>query len=224
MSSPDAVPPEDSASSKSDSVLFSIPYQWDRGDPEKNTRILDFLSAHPWWITVPTDEAGRRVLYASMMVDPRNHLREVWNGGELVGMLYLGDVVPNVGGTVHWIFMDKNLVGKRRLLQRWLGQCFTEFNLQRLTLYVPAFIERMETFARRSLGFTYEGEGLARKALTDPGSAGQVKLRVKVENPHIWLARLGSRRERSHWHEGAWHDIHVLRLLRSEYEAREAPV
>ena len=224
--SPGTAPPGDSESSKSASVLFTIPYQWDRGDPAKNTKILDFLSEHPWWITVPTDIDGRRRLYSAMMVNPQNHLREVWNGGELVGMLYLGDVIPGVSGTVHWIFMDKKLAGKRRLLWTWFGQCFTTHDLQRLTLYVPEFVGVLEDYARVKLGFKYEGQDRA-KAWLDEDAAGTGKRKRQVtttlENPHVWIARQGSRRERAHWHEGSWHDIHVLRLIRMEYEAQPAP-
>jgi hypothetical protein len=224
LTSPDVAQPEGSDSSKPADVLFTIPYQWDRGNRDKNTKILDFLCAHPYWVTVPLDEVGRRIHFTWILTDPKNRIREVWNGGELVGMLYLGDIVPYVSATVHWIFLDQKLAGKRRLLWAWMGECFREFDLQRLTFYAPDFLPVIEEYARRRFGFRYEGEVLVESDETIARSRhlhGKEKF-TPITSPSR-IARFGSRRERSHWHNGEWRDIIVLRLLRSEYDAREAP-
>lgn len=194
--------------------LFTIPYIWDSGNPAKNTKILDFVCAHPYWVTTPLDEEGRRITWAGVMVNPQNLIREVWDGGELVGMLYLGDITTRVNGVVHWMFLDHKLTGKRQILLDWFGQCFIEQDLQRLTVYCPEFVPTLEHYARRKLGFKYEGEDLARKL------SGLERLKKDPHHrPDLDVARLGSRRERSHWYEGQWWDITVLRLLRTEYEA-----
>ena len=171
--------------------------------------------AHPAWVSAPLDDLGRRVLFGMILTDSRNRLWEVWDGGNLVGVLYLGDIVPGVSATVHFVFLDRKLVGKRRTLLRWFGECFTAWDLQRLALYVPVTVEPLLHYARAKLGFRFEGERVVQghPAL---GTLG-------MENPHVWVARQGSRRERAHWddQQQVWQDVYTLRLLRDEYVARE---
>lgn len=186
-----------------------VPYVWDHGDPTKNTRILDHLCAHPGWISVPTaDEAERRVLYAQLLVDPDNQVWEVWRGAELVGILYLSQIT-GVDALLHFTFLDHNLIGKRRLLRRFLTQCF-EDGFQRLSMQIPVFVPQLLHFARRALGFRFEGEIACQ--------GHQLTPRLGIENPQVWIAKWGSRREQAHWHNGEWHDVHLLRLLKSEWE------
>jgi hypothetical protein len=220
-----AADPQAASASSSSGNLFTIPYRppepgtWDAGAAERLTRILDFLVAHPSWMAVPMGEPERRLAYGMVLTDPRNRIREVWNGGNLVGLLYLGEIQPLVSATVHFIFLDEVLIGKRRLLWKWFGECMTEWDLQRLTMLVPENVPVLERYARKKLHFKYEGED----RLVGHPTLDYLK-GVDHASSHVWVAKQGSRRERSHWSEGAWHDVIVLRLLRSEYEAQEPPM
>lgn len=206
--------PVDSASSKSASPLLTAPIRFPSGSRERDQVFLDFLVAHPSWLSVPLGDTERRVMFATILTDPRNRFWGVWDGENLVGVLYLGEIVPSVGATVHFVFLDRKLVGKRRTLTRWLGQCFAEYDLQRLAMKIPVPVDPLLSYARAKLGFKFEGEE------TVKGHPALAKL--GMENPHVWVARQGSRRERSHWQDGAWQDVYCLRLLRSEFDAREA--
>lgn len=199
------------------SPLLVQPYRWDQGNRDKNTTLLNFLVAHPAWMSMPLDDFGRRVQFGMILTDPRNRLWEVWDGENLVGVLYLGDIAPGVSATVHFVFLDRKLVGKRRVLLAWFGECFREWDLQRLGFLVPVNVDPLLHYARTKLGFRFEGERVVEghPALTHLG----------MENPHVWVAKQGSRRERAHWdaEKQVWQDVYTLRLLREEYEAREAP-
>lgn len=211
MTSPAPAPPAASDSSRSGSfgAFIVVPYDPLVGDPTKNTRILDQLCARPQWTRVPLDPARLRANYAALLTDPRHGVFEVWRGGDLVGILSLTGVVPGVDAILHFVFFDGNLVGKRRLLHQFIGKCFRDFGFQRLTMQVPEPVDPLIRFARVKLGFRYEGE--------DAIQAHPALPKLGMENPHVWVARQGSRRQHAHWQDGRWHDLIQLRLLASEY-------
>jgi len=60
--------------------------------------------------------------------------------------------------------------------------------VERLSLEIPENVASLISFARRKLGFTYEGGD-----------------------------RKGARREHSHFDGTRWHDTMLLRLLKSEF-------
>ena len=201
------------SSSPAPNPLLTAPVQFPSGDKDRDSELLDFLVAHPSWLSVPLDEEGRRIMFVVTLTDPRNRFWGVWDGGKLVGVLYLGEIVPALGATVHFVFLDRKLVGKRRTILRWLGECFTTYDLHRLAMKIPVTVDPLLSYARTKLGFKFEGEE------TVKGHAALAKL--GMENPHVWVAKQGSRREQSHWQDGKWQDVYHLRLLRSEYDARE---
>ena len=193
------------------------PLNFQRGDFNRITTLIDFLVQHPGWLSAPVEHPDAlRAIYTEALTNPKNRVWEVYDtSGTFVGVLHASDIRPLVTATVHWVFVDRELRGKKQLLLNWFGTLFHEFEFQRLTVMVPEFASTYLGYCRSKLGFQYEGQ----EALK-----GREDLRLLgMENPHVWVASRGSRRESSHWHEGQWHDVLVLRLLRSDYEAAHAP-
>jgi RimJ/RimL family protein N-acetyltransferase len=190
--------------------LLMVPYVWDQGDLTRNVKLLDHLVSHPQWIGNPNlSPEDLRLVHATILTDPRNRLFECWRGPEFVGVLYLTEIFPGVGATLHFTFLDAELRGKAKLLHQFIGRCFNEFGFHRLTMYIPEHVETLASYARRKLGFRFEGEP------RDHPLYGK----LGTENPSVWVARQGSRREKMHWDEktGQWSDLIVLRLLKDEY-------
>lgn len=199
------------------SQLMAVPYVWNKGNPIKNAVILDAVVKHPYWFSAPSTADERRKAAAWLLTSPENLTWEVWRGGDLVGILLLWRVSPKVDALFHFVFFDQNLVGKRTLLVKFLGYCFTELGFRRLTMEVPEFVRTLISFARRKLGFHFEGENRtvdhpAVQALGS-GTTG------RMQHPNLWVAQQGSRREGAHWHNGTWHDVICLRLTAEEYSA-----
>jgi hypothetical protein len=139
-----------------------------------------------------------------MLTDPCNVIWASYSGKTLTGIIFLSRVVPHIDALLHFLFLDKNLVSKRKLLQGIIRLCFTEFGFNRLSMEVPEGV-RLERFARRTLGFQLEGSDRPRnpevpKSLTDD-----------------WVARQGSRRQASHFDGTVWKDVLLLRLLACEW-------
>ena len=117
--------------------------------------------------------------------------------------MILTRLVPQVDALIHFLFLDKNLANKRKLLGKILTYCFTDLGFHRLSMEVPEGI-RLERFARKALGFRLEGE-------------------IRDRNPELpkcltndWVARQGSRIEQGYYDGQVWSDILRLRLLASE--------
>ena len=208
MTSPAPAPPADSGSSSVARFLL-VPYDPHRGPLEKNTLILDQLCARPQWTQAPLAPADLRANYAALLVDQKNGVFEVWRGDKLVGILTLHGIVPGVEATLHFVFFDGNLIGRRSLIRQFIGKCFRDFGFRRLVMAIPEPVETLVRFARK-LGFRYEGEMRLQHHAALPN--------LGMEHPHVWVAKQGSRREQAHWQDGSWRDLIVLRLLASEYE------
>ncbi len=187
------------------SGYMAIPFDPSRGDRNRITLILDTFCEHPSWMSLPVGPEVMRIVAAKILTDPENRIMEVWRGGEFVGLLLLTSIVPGVDALVHFVFFDRNLVGKRGLILNWLDQCFAELELQRVTMEVPETVEVLASFARRKLGFKYEGEDR------------QPELK---HQDAVHQAKQGSRKERAHFADGEWRDILRLRLLREERMGR----
>jgi hypothetical protein len=192
-------------------MLYARPYVWSEGNPLKNTILLDAFAAHPEFLTTPADPDTARRVGAYMLTHPEHIVFEVWKDQEITGVMILTRVVPRVDALLHFLFVDKDLVGKRKLLQNFIGYCFTDLGFNRLSMEVPEGV-KIERFARRVLRFRYEGESRPRnpelpKALDD-----------------VWLARQGSRREQSYSDGTTWKDIVLLRLLACEWVGERGEV
>jgi RimJ/RimL family protein N-acetyltransferase len=199
--------------------LIAIPYHPLEGNPIKNTIILDAAVAHPHWWSAPTTPEERRIAAAAMLTNPDHRTWEVWRGGDLVGILLLWRISLRVDALFHFVFFDRNLVGKRALLRNFLAYCFTDLGFVRLSMEVPEQVQTLISFARRKLGFKYEGEH--RQEDHEAVKSLGVGTTGKLQEPARWVAQQGSRRERAHWHEGEWRDLVCLRLLRDEYFGTE---
>lgn len=197
------------------SDFLVVPYYWASGNPVKNTQILDTFVKHPIWVAQESTEEERRILAAQILANPQNLVWEVWRGPEFSGVLLLQNVIPRVDALFHFLFVDGKLVGKRKLLRDFLGYCFRELGFERLTVQVPEFAGIYLDYLRLKMGFKYEGET---RATIHPKLMEFAALKPN-QRPPVWVASMGSRRERTHWHDGRWHDTIVLRLLRDEYNA-----
>lgn len=195
--------------------LLALPMDLDRGDPDRWLRLLDFTGDHPAWFSAPATKEEIMASGALILSDPRNLIYEVWRGGSFLGVITLTKINPRVDAVVHFVFMDRaNLKGKRDLLVNFLGTCYTDLGFRRLTIEVPEPFGTLTRFVRKHLGFTYEGE-LAilqeRPMIAAPIMGG--------DGWHTWTARVGSRRDQCHWHEGKLVDVLILRQTAPEYAA-----
>lgn len=197
--------------------LFAIPYEH---TVEKEATIVQQIGAHPWWFTGPQSPEQHLVAAAVLLHDPFNRQWEVWRGGQLVGIMMLSRIHWGADALVHFVFFDQDLAGKRQLLLQFLEYCLTDLGFTRLSFEVPEYATAILNFARRKLGFRFEGEDRVQQCLTDSGQAIRVKSmfrRNHREPVAVILAANASRRERSHWHKGSWHDVLCLRTTREEF-------
>lgn len=163
---------------------------------------------YPHWIGVETDVAQRAAILFSLFSDPRHLTWEVWKGNAIVGLIVLTDIKPTSDAILHFCFFDRVLIDKTRLLRRFLAYCFEDLRFRRISVQVPVFMGTLVSYYRRKLHFEYEGERAAKQHPT----VAQMRKRSPGEEVHVWLASVGSRRERAHWFEGKWHDVLCLRL------------
>ena len=184
---------------------------------EKLAIILDHAAEHPEWFAHASTEDERRQTAYWLLTQPTHLTWEVWRGGELVGILLLWRITPKVDALLHFVFFDRNLVGKVRLLRRFLRYCFEELGFQRISMEVPEDVEKLISFARRKLAFRFEGEDAVR---SHPLIAELQRATGSSGNPQTWAAKVGSRRERSHWRDGRWLDVVCLRLTAPDFRER----
>ena len=208
--SPAQAPPGDSGSSSPSGKLIVLPFRWNEGDPRRLTVILDHLVARPQWMNLPMVPEDLRTHYAHHLTNPIHRVFEVWQAGTLVGILTLHGIVPGVEAILHFVFFDGNLVGKRTLLKQFIAKCFRDHGVRRLVMQIPEPVDTLIRFARAKLGFRYEGEVVVAAHPSLPA--------LGMENPQVWVARQGSRKEQAHWLGDRWVDVIRLRLLASECE------
>lgn len=107
--------------------------------------------------------ANRLWRIASILNDPKAYVWEVWktddDGSEVIGIVYLTDIVVGGDATAHYVFFDDELHGKTKLLEQMIGWCFADHPddnwvaLKRLTVEVPEFAFALARHATRKLGF-----------------------------------------------------------------------
>lgn len=184
--------------------IWARRYHWQEVHPFENTMLLDAFVEHPEFLSYPAEPAFARAVGASLLESPANIIYTTYTDKVLTGVVILTRIVPRVDALLHFMFLDKDLVSKRKLLNNIIGVAFTDFGFNRLSMEVPEGV-RLERFARKVLNFRLEGENRPRnpempKSLTDN-----------------WVSRQGSRREGSYFDGTAWKDIVLLRLLASEW-------
>lgn len=180
----------------------------------KLAQILAAAESNPQWFGVESTGEDRQASAYWLLTNPQHLTWEVWRGEELVGILLLWRITPRVDALLHFVFFDHNLVGKVKLLRRFVRYCFEELGFQRISMEVPEDVEKMVSFVRRKLAFRFEGEQSVKQ---HPLIADLERWRGKEGNPHIWAAAVGSRKERAHWRDGIWQDLVCLRLTAPEY-------
>ena len=171
---------------------------------------LPNLFAMPW------DEDRRRLAIASWLTGLQNCFWSVWTGGTVVGMIGLTRIIVGLDAQAHLAFFDRQLWGKRALVQKMMAWAFESLELQRLSVEIPDHLDPLIRFARVKLGFRYEGERLAALHPKVRGLTAE-----RINGPDNWVAKFGSRRERMFRDmDGRWHDLITLRLMREECHSR----
>lgn len=188
----------DRNASTSFTMIFAVadylvtPYRPFGGYAAKNDIIIAKAVEHPERFLVSPRSGDPEVLVAQLLTDPRNASWEVWRNDTFVGILCLDRVVPFIDARLQFVFFDDELASKAPLLNEFVERCFVELGLQRLTFEAPEHMTMLTTFARRKLGFNYEGSD------TTTG---------------VGAARVGSRRDAA-YHDGErWCAVTVLRRL-----------
>lgn len=177
--------------------------------------VMEHALKHPYWFPAPSNDFDRAVSASMHLHDPLNRVWEVWRGGEFVGILLLWRISPGVDALCHFVFFDQQLVGKQKLLLAFLDHCYHDLGFRRISLEVPEFVGTLVSFARRKLGFHFEGEGRT----TEHPEVQRLAARGQMDRPNLWIAQQGSRREGCHWHRGVWHDVLCLRQTKEEFLA-----
>lgn len=212
--------------------LIAFPYEWEPPWMQPyNGMLLDEMERHPLFYSQPSTPEERRRSAAAMLVDSGSLRWGVWKESQFLGLLYLSSITPSHDSTVHFLFLDHNLVGKRALLRRFLRYCLTEIEFpgmlekgfRRLTALVPDDADKLVRFYRQ-LGFRFEGEALARRsgypvASSAPTSSGGARSRHLTATT---IAKYGSRVEAYYWRDDQWIDMVRLCLLRSEWGVEDA--
>lgn len=202
--------------------LFAIPFDLSRGNPDRVVRLLDHMMEHNHWFAPGStpDEARANAMW--LMTSPDEWRWEIWNGGQFAGMFLLSRVSPKVDALFHFTLLPSKesgvtLFGSRHLMWNFLGYVFDAFQLQRISVEIPDHHSKLAHWFRQRLGFRYEGEPSMDRLRKYKGLTI-----LDEQGAPAWVASQGSRRERAHWDGSKWADLMVLRLLRSEYEARRA--
>lgn len=197
------------------SELFAIPFD---STPAKVELILQECIKHPWWFSAPATDEERALSAAILIHDPYNKVWEVWRGGTFVGLLLLWRIQERVDAVMHFVFFDHNLIGKRSLILSFMGHCYQELGYRRLSVEVPEFKSALLGFARRKLGFRFEGEDVVHKMVIQHGLRLKDPYRANhKEVLSVVMAGAGSRREAAHWDNGQWYDVLCLRQTAEEY-------
>lgn len=103
---------------------------------------------------------NRLALVGAKLADPRARVWEVWKQGEnpdIVGIAYLTDIIPGGDAKAHYVFWDRDLMGKTQFLENMIQWCFTDhpnwIALRRLSVEAPTFGYAFIRHAYRKLGF-----------------------------------------------------------------------
>lgn len=142
----------------------------------------------------------------AMLLAPNARVWEVWrlHDPEVVGILYLTDIVPGNNATAHYAFWDGGIRSKTDVIQSMIDWVFADHDgwigLRRLTLEVPVYAYMLALHAEKKLGFGGDYQYRLRRGK----GHGKGNRNISVE---------GVKRKAIRW-RGADHDILVLGRLR----------
>lgn len=187
----------------------------------KISYLLDRLTEHDsWWSDY---QAGRREIAAAILISPDNFVFEVWRRGDTapdhqpVGLVVFTDITPHVDCQFHPIFFDgklANALGKRNILLSLLLWAFQNLGVERVSVEVPEFAGPLIGYARKKLGFRFEGEG---RIITRWTKVSRRRAERVQQTPTAAQAALGSRKHRIVRYRGEWHDLILLSVTRAEF-------
>ena len=139
------------------------PYQPLFGNQAKNDVLLAACQTYPERFLVSARSGDPRAQVAALVTDPRNACWEVWRDGAFVGILLLDRIVAGIDARWQFVFFDDDLQGKTALLREFARRCFHEAGLHRLTIEAPEHMSVLLSYARKALGFAYEGKQPSRR-------------------------------------------------------------
>lgn len=195
---------------------LAVPFRKDFTNPtseRKNVALLNGLVSLPGIFPLPYTDDLKRIALASLLTDPDNVVWEVWQGGELIGVMLIDHLIPNLEGRAHFGFFDRQLWGKRDLVIKMMAWAFEALNLQRIDVEIPETIDTLIRFCRVKLGFRYPGE---REASGHP-IVPKIEEKLRINGAAQWVAKFGSRKEKAHWNGDKFVDVVCLRVLREEF-------
>lgn len=188
-------------------------------NPAKVTYILDRMVEHDsWWSDF---QKGRRETAAAILANGlagEYRIFEIWQDRDIVGLVSFTDIVPQVDAKFHPLFFDgemSNALGKRGLALGLIDWAFRTIPLERLSAEIPEFRPALISYARKKLGFRYEGED--RTILFDPCAPRHHGKEGRRVTPRAGQAVLGSRKFRIVRYKGEWHDLILLSVTRDEF-------
>lgn len=135
-------------------------------NPEGWTKILDACTEHRPWYSDPQWEEGpeARRFYANEYIIKSwmagGLVWDVWRGDEVIGLLLIESVRPNVDAYGHFIFFDHELHGKQALCLSALDRAFQEYSLEVVRAEIPTYANSLAGWVRKALGFKYDAEWL----------------------------------------------------------------
>lgn len=118
-------------------MIYAKLFHWEQADPLEVTDLLNEFVDHPEYMAYPHSPEEIRVIGAKLLTDPMNLIWTTYSGKDLTGVMILTRIVPRVDALLHFLFLDKNLMGKRKLLNNLLGYCFQDLHFHRLSMEVP---------------------------------------------------------------------------------------
>ena len=134
--------------------------------PQRAAIISKILTETVKLETVFTDyvkgEEKRKESIARALTAPDSYVWEVWQqqGGlpvDIVGIIYLTKIRRGQDAVAHYVFFDRDLLGKTPLLQQILDWVFEDHDgwdaLQRVTLEIPDFAYSLAFHAQKKLEF-----------------------------------------------------------------------
>jgi RimJ/RimL family protein N-acetyltransferase len=102
---------------------------------------------------------ARKATIAGHLVALNTLAYEVWNDAELVGIMYVRDIVPGHDALAEFTFWDRDLRGKAQIINNTLDRAVFggDLKLHRVTTEVPVHMKALCNFIQKKLGFVREG-------------------------------------------------------------------
>lgn len=100
---------------------------------------------------------GKLEPFIDVLMDPRGVWFEIVEDGQILGAMYLSDVIPGFDAVGHFTFWDSIASGREPLALYAMEFVMDRYNLHRLTAKIPVYQKGTIRFTER-LGFKREGK------------------------------------------------------------------